>query len=269
MRKLELFRMVAVLVLVGIVCALAATAASAAPPEFGKCEPVKAEKEGKKTVYHGGFTDSKCTKVSASKEGKYEWYPLTGSIAFTAVGTPMRAEGGKKKGSKPNELVCVTTEDHGSLSTFRVRIVVIFKGCQSGTMKYESEKQEEGTVVTSELEGTLGIEKAGGTAKQDKVGIAFKPVTEEIPWWEIFCVIGPKPIIVGGTAIARISPNHQSTGQTLTFSGSNGKQKPEQFEGGVKEVLSGKFEGAATEQVQITTTLSLTLPEAVELNTVV
>ena len=54
---------------------VAASSATAALPELGRCVPAEETMEGKKTVHHGAFSNHGCTKVNATHTGKYEWLP--------------------------------------------------------------------------------------------------------------------------------------------------------------------------------------------------
>ena len=64
---------------------VAASSATAALPELGRCVPAEETMEGKKTVHHGAFSNHGCTKVNATHTGKYEWLPGPGpeGKAFT------------------------------------------------------------------------------------------------------------------------------------------------------------------------------------------
>jgi hypothetical protein len=78
---------------VALACATAVLAppvsAAAPSPELGRCMKLEGVKEGKKTVYHGSYVNSKCTKLSAVKNRKYEWAPGVGPHhGFTGVGGP-------------------------------------------------------------------------------------------------------------------------------------------------------------------------------------
>ena len=59
--------------------ALAASSASAALPEIGRCVKVEGVKEGHTTKFDGKYSDHKCTRASATSKGKFEWEPGAGT----------------------------------------------------------------------------------------------------------------------------------------------------------------------------------------------
>jgi hypothetical protein len=65
-----------------------AASASGALPEIGRCLKVEGVKEGRRTVYHGAYANSKCDKLKAKHQGKYEWAPGLGARTnFKGSGT--------------------------------------------------------------------------------------------------------------------------------------------------------------------------------------
>ena len=66
-----------VLVVVAL-SAVAVASASAALPELGRCVAAEKTEEGKKTVYHGAYSNHGCTRPNATHNGKYEWLPGPG-----------------------------------------------------------------------------------------------------------------------------------------------------------------------------------------------
>jgi len=235
--------------------AVVVASASAAAPEFGRC--VKTAKGA------GKFSNAGCTKEKAP--GSYEWLPGPGpepSWTASSVGKMTLETVNKVK------LTCAGASESGSTSSYRtIKASLTLTGCEAFGMKYESAGQAEGTIVTNELEGELGIEKAGGTPLQDKIGIVLRPIGEE-PWFNIHCVVGPPNGVITGDAIDPLTTNKMLTVTKDIFKSKRGKQLPEQFEGGKREILESSFE-APSEQTGLTLTMSQTNKEAIEINSVV
>jgi hypothetical protein len=78
-RSRRLATVISLLVLPLSLAAGAQPAAAATTLELGRCLKVAGVKEGKKTVYHGAYIDSKCTKHSPTATRKYEWTPGPGA----------------------------------------------------------------------------------------------------------------------------------------------------------------------------------------------
>ena len=66
--------------------AVAVSSASATLPELGRCQAVSPVMEGKKTVYHGVYSNRVCTKKNPKMKGRYEWAAGPGEKkTFTAT----------------------------------------------------------------------------------------------------------------------------------------------------------------------------------------
>ncbi len=66
--------------------------------------------------------------------------------------------------------------------------------------------------------------------------------------------------------IASVAANKMLTTQTLRFSASKGRQKPEGFVGFPADVLEASFDGGTLEQAGLTAKLAETNQEQVEIN---
>jgi len=241
--------------------AVVATSASAEAPEFGRC--IKTAKKG-----GGKFSSAKCTVEKAG--GSYEWTPGVVKGKFTTTikeGTLLTLETvGKTK------LTCTGETSTGEfVGTKSERgTIVTLTGCEAFGMPYESAGQTEGTIVTNELEGELGIEKKAKSALYNKVGILLRPRVPEEAIFVISCVLGPHdPGTVIGSVIDPLTTNNMQRIATDTFRASKGKQKPEHFEGEPNRILETSFGEGPYEQTGLTVTMTQDNEEDVEINSVV
>jgi WD40 repeat protein len=226
-----------------------------APPESGRCAKVLPVKEGTKTVYHGGFTNSTCTKASATGSGKYEWLPGPTKTGFTTTikpGSHARFETvGKVK------VTCTGETGSGVMNTKTVsQVTMTFTGCISKNKKCTTSGLGEGELRTKSLEGILGWEnKALGKAALD-----LQPVGGTGPFLEYSCA-GSAPTTLSGSVLVPVKVGKALTTVTVKFAAKEGKQVPEAFEGGATDVLSN-----GKEQVLLTLTTIQTNEEAVEID---
>ena len=111
----------------------------------------------------------------------------------------------------------------------------------------------------------MGIEKLGATAKENKTGIDLFPAGHTGPVMEFSC--GTTEVALRGSVILPVPPNKMLLTPALKFVGTKGKQKPEKFVGGEKDVLEASFGKGAYEQVGLTVKLTESNEEAIEINT--
>ncbi|HME04043.1 MAG TPA: hypothetical protein VKG38_13555 [Solirubrobacteraceae bacterium] len=288
MDRLKLLGVVVAAVLA--VSAVAAASAFAEPPEFGKCVKVAPVKEGKKKVYHGGYSDKGCTEASPSKEGKYEWAPLgEKEVGITLTGGPAVFEEtatGLPKGVKASRLVCATVtgkgealnssrhENHGTITLVR-RLRA--EGCESGEgKKYETEGEPEGVIVTKELEGEFGIgEGAEGKAIPDGApvkGIDMKAGKSPAGGCaqRIVSTPGGPQTNINGYMFFSYTANKMLSTQEDVAKQKNGVQSITHFMGEPPTPLeSNMFGEPSYVQAGLSLTLTQENEEPIELNTVV
>jgi hypothetical protein len=231
------------------------------PPDFGRCVKVAAEKEGKKTVYHGKFTAATCLVESPTKSGKYEWSPGIAKAHFSST---------LKEGRVTLETVtkvkmtCNTESGTGEYSGTKevANIIVRFTGCETSGHKCTTPGLAEGELQTKTLEGELGWEAKAGKS----VALDLYPVGKTGAFMEYHC-IGGVPVTVAGSILAPVEADKMLLTTPLKYKASKGKQKPEQFEGGPLDVLTAN--GKVSEQLGETASLTQTNEEAVEINAAV
>lgn len=124
-----------------------AASASAALPEIGRCLKVEGVKEGKKTVYHGGYANSKCDKVKAGHTGKYEWMPGLGpKTSFKGSGSGLILI---EESQDPATVTkCGGSSDDGRLtSPNSLAATITYSGCErseDACIEEPGEKNKEG-----------------------------------------------------------------------------------------------------------------------------
>jgi len=234
-------------------------------PEFGRCVKVSSEVVGKKTVYHGGFTAATCLVTSPTHTGKYEWYSGVVKAGFTMVIKPTTKA--TLETIKKVKVTCTGESSSGEITSVKTvgNVVVKFTGCASGTKKCTTTGLGEGELETKKLEGVLGIERI--TVKEGKetrhVALDLYPVGKTGAFLEYTCT-GSAPTTLAGSILAPVTAGKMLTTATLKFTATAGKQKPERFEGGEKDVLTNTL----NEQVGLTVTSTQTYEELVEINAV-
>jgi hypothetical protein len=257
-------RVIAVCLTIAFVMGALATSASAAAPEFGRCLKTK---EGGGTKYNS----AKCTVVASGEKENFEWYPAFGEskpLEKAGFTTALKAETLASLTSiLGTKFVCKTEMSGGKYTGEQTvgGIVLQFTACESGGGKCNSAGKGVGQISWNELNGVLGVWKTGETQVKDKLGISLKPNTgEELV--EFSC--GGLIVKVRGSVILPVTANAMKLSSTVKFNSYKGKQKPEQFVGGPKEVLECKFASAAYEQCGLMLAMIWTNEEKVEASTI-
>jgi FG-GAP repeat len=232
-------------------------------PEFGRCVKVAPVKEGTKLVYHGGFTATTCLLKSETKTGKYEWFPGVVKAGFTIA---LKEGAVTFETLKKVKTTCKTESGSGEFSTGQEvsNVVLRLTGCESGGAKCTTTGLLEGELETKKLEGKLGWE----VKSTKKAALDLFPVGETGPFLEYTCS-GGLPLTLVGSILTPVSVDKMATTSILKYKQASGKQKPEKFEGGAKDVLSATTNGEFFEQLGETATLTQTDEEAIEINAVV
>ena len=242
---------------------LLTTPGTASPPEFGRCLKVAAEKDAGKAVYDGAFTTASCVTKSETHSGKYEWYSGVAKAGFTTAikaTTTTTLETLKKV-----KVTCTGESSSGTITSAKTvgNVAIKFTSCESAAEKCTTPGLGEGELETKKLEGVLGIERI--TVKEGKetrhVALDLYPVGRTGPFIEYTCT-GSAPTTLTGSILAPVSANAMHTAATLKFTATAGKQKPEHFERGEKDVLTN----ALDEQVGLTLASTQSTEEAVEIN---
>jgi hypothetical protein len=249
-----------------VLSALAASSAWAEAPEYGRC--LKAEKNSKKE-YNGKFSDSKCTKevpvAERPKKGKYSWEPGAENRKFTSSGGVgvLEAVGGTgtecKTETSTGEFVPGDNKEERG-------IVVIFKNCVTLDEPCSTPGANAGEIVTNELEAIVGWENKAAK-KTDVMLYPAKSVKSGL-FTEFSCT--GLVVKVRGHVLVPIKNDKMTSTETLKFKATNGKQKPEKWEGTPETaILEASFAENGFEQAGQTITTTLKGEEKLELNAVV
>ena len=237
--------------------------AGLSPPEFGRCVKVPAEKEGSKTVYHGWFTAATCLVKSTTRTSKYEWVPGVVKVGFKTANKPTTKA--VIETIKKVKVTCTGESSTGNITTPKTvgSVTIRFSGCESATKKCTTSGLGEGELETKLLEGVLGIERI--TIKEGKetryVALDLYPPGKTGPFMEYTCT-GGSPVTLTGSLIGPVPSDKIFTTGTVKYAEASGKQKPERFEGGEKDVLTNGL----SEQVGLTVAATQTNEEAFEIN---
>lgn len=248
------------------VSAVLASAASATPPEYGRC--VKLAKVGK--IYTGNFTDKGCTKEATAKEkeegkkNKYNWLP-------GAVKLGQTSSGGKATLQEVGKYAvgCTSESSVGEyVGTKEAKgIFVKFEGCHVPPYVCNSPGHPEGELETKELEGrAVWLNKA-----KHEAGLDLYPAKGEEKFISFNC--GVLHVEVRGSILVPIQANKMSTTFKLKYKQKNGFQETKFYENEegklVEDVLEANFaeKGWAKAGQSITSTVKN--EEALELNTYV
>jgi hypothetical protein len=232
--------------------------ASPEPPEFGRCVKV--------VVGTGSYENGGCTKAGGS--GRYEWLPGVVKTGFLTSKKQGTISVGHTAGGR--QMTCPGESGSGQYSGLRNVSNVVFRvtGCETAGLKCQSTGAAVGEVVTSELDGELGIIKKSSEGPiKDKIGLDLFPPGHAGAWVEFTCA--GLHTVVTGSVIVPVAARAMKSTATLKYAERSGKQKPEAFEGLEKDVLSVSIEGASSEQGGFSATLLQTNEEKVEINPVV
>jgi hypothetical protein len=238
------------------------TFATSNPPEFGRCLKVAKGVVGK-------FSNAGCSKPATAEKFSYEWAPgagpkpgFTTSIQSATIATLETT--GKRV------ISCKGEKSAGEYTSAKTvgTVVITFSGCEMSAAKCTSPSAAEGEVITTTLEGTLGVEKIGAKGPPtDKLALDLFPASEGTVVAEFSC--GTAPVVVRGSVLDPFPANKMFLTATLKYGQSGGKQKPEKFAGGTPDVLSTSFEEGAPEQTGLQLTTVLTNAEKMEASSVV
>jgi len=211
-------------------------------PELGRCKNVGTG---------GAYSSNGCIKVAPTHNGRFEWSPgpgdkpkfeapVIGEVALVTVG-------GVKIGCGPSEIVGEWLDGK------KASVNIAFHGClETATKKTcttpEIGPQKESEIKTVEpLEGEIGFISGKGGEKP-KVGIDLKSKSS-LPMLTFTCGGPPaeptgEPVswTVEGSVIGELKPiDAMKTEGKAIFRAVAGKQVPEKFEEGVKDVPIAKY----------------------------
>jgi hypothetical protein len=240
----------------------AATAAAAEPPEYGRC----LAKTG------GTYEDAACTKTAAEGKEKYEWYPgFSGEKPlvkkkFTLI--QKEKTSGTYETVNGSKMTCSGATGSGEITGAKDTTgSYAFTGCKTSGLPCNSGGAKPEELVGRTLSGLLGIEEEGVEPFKNLTAEDLFPAEPGGLLVEFECSgIGFE---VRGSVLNPTTRNKMLDTVTLKWAATKGRQKPEKFVGGEKDVCEVSTSGGPFEQCGGTVTLILHLEEKIEINTVV
>jgi len=239
-------------------------------PEFGRCV-----KEGAKEL--SKYDSVKCTKLASEdpgteeekiKKGSYQWLPgvvknkFTTSIKPSTIATIEWPTGTK--------FTCKGEAGTGEYSTSKTvaGVVIKFTECESGGIKCNTPGQPTGTIVTSPMEGVLGVEsETSGGPVNNKLAVEWGvPSGGKVT--EFSCFVPSN--VVRGSILHGVAEDSMKLTATEQFTASKAHQKPEFFAGGFpgEHIFEVSTAGNPFEPWGWSVTLVLTNEEKVEASTI-
>jgi hypothetical protein len=232
------------------------------PPEFGTCVKLPTGQTGK-------FATAACTTAATPEKHAYEWLPGPGAKAkFTTKIKELTTA--TLETTTKQKVICTGQSGAGEYTGPKTvaGVTFTFTGCALSGAKCSSPEAGEGELVSSTLEGSLGvIKKSTEGPLKDKIGLDLAGVGEAAPVLHFTC--GATTINVSGSVIVAVLINRMVSKATLSFTQGVGKQKPESFEGLPKDVLEATFGEAAPVQMGLKLVTVQTDEQALEVNSVV
>jgi len=231
-------------------------------PDFGRCRKL----EGIEAL-HGGFTNSSCTSESPERAGKYEWTtgPGAGSKFTGATGAVKLESTGR------TIVTCAAGTASGEYAGPKTETATLkLSGCQTGARGKGTACQSAGAaseeVRTAGLTGSVDFIHEGIDPEKPSVGIDFKPTSgTQIAAFEC----GGAAVVVGGSVIAPIGTVDKMTEALKVIAkASAGIQSVEAFEAGPKDTLSMSVSGGAAKQAGLSTTVTQTGQEPIEIKAI-
>jgi alpha-tubulin suppressor-like RCC1 family protein len=226
------------------------------PPEFGRC--VKLAKGVK-----GRYSTAGCTSSATAEKFGFEWEQGPGAKAgfttkFKAATSVALETVGKKR------IACTGETGKGEYTGLKSvgHVALTLTGCELPGQKCTTGGFAAGEIVTNTLEGELGWENKAKKA----VALDLLAAVSGQPVAAFTC--GAAAVSISGSVLVKVAAGKTSATETLKYSGTAGKQKPEHFEGGPRDVLETSFkEGLPPfEQTALLLTAVRTAEENIEEN---
>jgi len=225
------------------------------PPEFGRC--VKLAKGVK-----GLYSTAGCTAAATAEKFGYEWQQGPGAKAgFTTKFKEATSVALETVGKK--RISCTGETGKGEYSGLKSvgHVALTLTGCELMGQKCATTGFAAGEIVTNTLEGELGWENKAKKA----VALDLLAAVSGQPVAAFTC--SAAAVSIRGSVLVKLGAGKMSATETVKYSGTAGKQKPEHFEGGLKDVLETSFsEGGSFEQTALTLTAVRTSEEKIETN---
>ena len=226
-----------------------AEAAEESTPEPRKAELLKKAKEHEDAAEdqyrHAEMDKAECTTLIEDEQAKAP------AVLKTVTGT---------------RVACGEVASVGEFSGVKglAGVTMTFTECGRTGVACESPLAAEGEIVTSTLDGELGV--IAVVKGKVKIGLAFAPA-EGTTVTEFNC--GSSLFTVSGSVIREVTSNKMLHLEAKPFSAHNGKQKPEKFENQPVDVLQTTIGDGPSEQTGLALKSEQLNEEAIEVNAIV
>jgi hypothetical protein len=189
-------------------CAVAATTALAAQPEFRVC--AKAAKEGKK--YLGKYSNKTCSEESVKGEGKYELDPWTAAKkkTFKSKGGASNLYSYVKGFGVVGQVTCASSKGAGEITGPRESNATLeFSKCTSSGESCASAGAKAGTIRTTTMRKRLLL-------LHYNTGYVVVAVTSGEPFAEFSC--GAEKVKTTGSVVGEVTGDINTVSKTSTES---------------------------------------------------
>jgi hypothetical protein len=225
------------------------------PPEITRCAKLLGNE--------GSYSTAACDIQKAA--GTYE---LSRGFVKGGFSTKLTEGAAVLETSKGVKVTCKTQSSSGSYAGHKQvsGVTITFTGCESGVEVCSSAGAATGEIVTNALEGVYGVEKLGATQTTNKLALDLFPVGGSGPFMEFAC--GTSAFTVRGSVLLPVFANKMESTSKFKYLAIKGKQKPERFLGGPLDVLEASINGGAYAQTGLTSKITQSDEEKVEINSV-
>lgn len=231
------------------------------PPELGRCVKAPTEEVKGKVVGTGAYTKENCATLTKRHEGLYNFEPGVLKKDFSST----EATSVSLSPASGTSITCSAEGLTGEYKSPRTIADASLKlsGCADTSGKCTTGNATPGKIISETLEGALGVYKAAGNPARDKIGLELRP-SGAGAFMEFSC--GSTPVKVKGAVILLVTANKMLPTVTLEGSTRRGKQTPESFVQGPKEVLEESSDNGPYTQVGLSITLHAESEESLEVN---
>ncbi len=145
-------------------------------------------------------------------------------------------------------------------------VTITFTECTMNAVSCQSAGAGPGEVMTSTLEGQLGVIEKAEAPTKSRIGVDWYPAAGEV-WAEFSC--GEEPVVVTGSIVHPVPIDKMITAAVESAHVVNAHQFPLGFEGLPSDVLSSAFGGGGAEESALILKTFVKNEEAIEVNAVV
>jgi hypothetical protein len=240
-----------------------AVKAQAQLPDLGRCVKAESHKEGKATVFNGGYVDSGCVEENREHTGKFEWVPGPGPLKkFTGTSLAVTLETVGK--AKVKCLASHTTGEYTGTKTATLNVTLTECKLAAKNETCQSAGAATGEITANGLGATLGFIKDESKGTELSLSLGWD-LAHEPSVLSAECGSAKEALLVTGSVIAPIGTiDKMTSAYPLKFSAVSGKQVPEAFEEAPKDTLSASVGAGSAEQAGLTAANKITNEDKLE-----